>query len=667
MAKETPKDKLNSKLDKMELAGMSRTKEWASVWAQSLRYAYSDQLHGRKEHRDWEWIVVNYIWPSMMQEISKLTKNRQTIIINPWESQDAELADAWQGILQWQWERGLNNRGMRIDHVMSALDSHLFGYRVTKLFWDPKTEWLEENLGWQGDVALKVWHPAEFWANDDEYIHDGDAGTVRLVEKEELIKQFPDFRKQINEAETIAEPLAVSPFDSIRGQLASSGTFPSAGRGEPDKGVRTVGMSMLLNLILRQDTITNPQNDTKIKADKEFLRVSDTYFRDFKTTHEKIEQAVPKEELLSTGQIRQQGNVFVDREGEVLTAETWPKRLVKEFDRPSFPRGRNVFRVGDIILKDEPYKYSQWPFVVVPHYVLPHMWQGVDAIQLYKTTQDMINVSVSHLLNNVKMHGDPKVVMEKGAVWFPKGRDKAHFKVGKGAGRIITLVKGALGKRFRFEPPPPMNPAVLQMYQLSATEFKNIQGLQDIAQGKKTPGKVTATEAQHLAISSLDRIALQAVFEEEWLRQCAKLMAEITQDMYEPERMARILGPDGAPGIQKITADLKNIKFDIDIDAGFKLPFDEERRLLRFERALQLVSQPVANPMTDIMLRELQIPNWRRILEKYTVWQDWVEFLQLQEGVKTGKIDPAQAIRLLSQGILQLAGGEQQGAESASQ
>ncbi|MCK5018030.1 MAG: hypothetical protein KAS32_13320, partial [Candidatus Peribacteraceae bacterium] len=49
---------------KSEEAGMKRTKDWTDMWQTSIRYYFSDQLHGRKTHKDWEWIVVNYIWPS---------------------------------------------------------------------------------------------------------------------------------------------------------------------------------------------------------------------------------------------------------------------------------------------------------------------------------------------------------------------------------------------------------------------------------------------------------------------------------------------------------------------------------------------------------------------------------------------------------------------------
>jgi hypothetical protein len=260
----------------------------------------------------------------------------------------------------------------------------------------------------------------------------------------------------------------------------------------------------------------------------------------------------------------------------------------------------------------------------------------------------MINISVSHLFNNLKQYGDRKVAIEEGAIRVPKNKDKANYKVGKGAGSIIRLALGGL-KRIKFIEPSQVPPAATQFYGLMAQEFKNIQGLQSIARGEKQPGKMTATEASFLTISSNDRIQLQSVYEDQWIKETAGLVAEILQDKYEPERWVRILGEDDVVGIQQITQKLKTTKFDVDIMSGLTLPFDKEKRQQAFFAANQLVTQPVASPMTDILLKELEIPGWQKILKKYESWQQFVQFLQLMEAVKTGQITPEQGLELLVQ------------------
>lgn len=633
---------------KSEEAGMQRTKEWADMWQTSIRYYFSDQLHGRKVHKDWEWIIVNYIWPSHIAEIAKLTRNRHTIITDPWEPSDDEAASAWQGILQWMWEKGVNKRGMRLEQMQTILDQQLFGYSVTKVFWEDKVKW--EQTKWMGDVKTKLWHPAEFWASDDEKIDDGDCGTERIIELEEGIKLFPDFEKELTkEANRFTDSPGTGTFESIRGQLASAGTYPGPGVGGQDLGTARVGTGKLLHLILKSDKLNAPQADTKQKSDIKLLRLNETLLRDFEEKKEEIKEDIPAEELVATGRLVPTNGAFIDTEtGEPIRAEDWPQRITAVIQRPTYPKGRIILHAGDTIISDEPYRYSRWPFVITPHYLLPHMWQGIDGVQLYKSTQDMINISVSHLFNNLKQYGDRKVAIEEGAIRVPKGKDKALYKIGKGAGSVIRLALGGL-KRIKFIEPSQVPPAATQFYALMAQEFKNIQGLQSIARGEKQPGKITATEASFLTISANDRVQLQSIYEDQWIKETASLMAEIIQDKYEPERWVRIIGEDDIVGIQQITQKLKTVRFDVDIMPGLTLPFDKEKRQAAFLAANQIVTQPVASPMTDILLKELEIPGWQKILKRYTAWRLFIQFLEVFTAVSEGRITPKQGISLVVQ------------------
>jgi hypothetical protein len=202
---------------------------------------------------------------------------------------------------------------------------------------------------------------------------------------------------------------------------------------------------------------------------------------------------------------------------------------------------------------------------------------------------------------------------------------------------------------------------------LRAQEFKNIHGLQSIARGEKQPGKITATEASFLTISANDRIQLKSVYEDEWIKQTATLIAEVIQDRYEPERWVRIIGEDDIVGIQQITEKLKTLRFDVDIMSGITLPHDKEKRQQAFLMANQIVTQPVASPMTDVLLKELEIPGWQKILKKYQSWVQFMQFIQLMEAVKTGQIEPRQALRMLETRFAQELGNaaQQQGGQNA--
>jgi hypothetical protein len=375
---------------------------------------------------------------------------------------------------------------------------------------------------------------------------------------------------------------------------------------------------------------------------------------------------VPAQERLSTGEIYQSNGIFYNtKTNQIEQPETWPKAVVKKWKKPVFPRGRFIIKAGSTILnpkeEDQVWQFTKWPFIVCPHYMLPHMWQGVDGIQMYKNTQDMINVSVSHLFNNLKMFGDPKIAVETGAIEVPKGKDGAHFKILAGAGSIIRLVRGALNRNaFKIIDPPPISAGALQLYGLFSQEYKNIQGMQSIATGQKMPGKITATEAQWLATSSVDRIALQTLFVDTWIKNCCKMIAEYCQKNYDTGRFIRIVGDDKTISAAAITDKMKTFRYDIDVVPGMTLPYDEDKRLEKLMSAYQLMANPTPNPMLPVMLRELGVPNWKKLMMQSEIQMQFMQFSQLYEAVKAGQVTPEQAVQILVQKATELYAQESQ-------
>jgi len=636
--------------------GMSVTRNWVSMWQTSLRYFLSDQLHGRERHKDWDWVIINYIWPSIMQEMAKLSRSYK-MVASGRENSDTEAAEAWQGFLQWQWEVSLHPKGMRIEQLRAILDGKLHGYRVSKMVWDPKVKWDKKQRRWQGEVRHRLWNPANFWASDKEYINDGDCGSVRFVELSYAISQWPQFEKELTEASSKYPEMLQGGDTHVAGQTSSQGTYPAAGTGGPDKGPMATDSKALLDLVLSGlDIVGTQQNDRR------YCRISETYLKDYTEVPRSEEIPVEPEQLLQASAIVQgTGGNFLKPDGMPITPDEWPVN-VNEWNEPKYPNGRYIIRCEDTILnpdeQDQVWGFSTWPFVVIPHYLLPHMWQGTDAVTLYRHTQDMINVSMSHLVNNMKEFGDPRVAIEDGAQHIPPGRTKKAFKIMRGAGSIIRLARGGLAKLKILDPVPP-SPAATQLYMLFAQEYKNLVGLQDIAQGKKTGGKTTATEAQFLAISANDRIKLQNIFEEQWVKEIVNLTAEMDQQYYDIGRWVRVIGDDLVRGGMEITQGLKDFGFDIDIEPGEAAPYDEEKRIEKYSIAYKMLGEPMPNPMLPEMLRVLGISGWQKILAKHQSYGLFVQFNQLYEAVKSGQVAPQDAIQMLVKKATELYMAEQ--------
>lgn len=636
-----------------EDAGMSVTKSWMGLWQESLRYFLSDQLRGVHRHKDWEWVIVNYLWPAIQQEIAKLGRNFK-FNATPLESSDTEIAEAFQGFLQWQWKHGLHQQGMRVEQLKAILCGKLYGYRVSKVFWEGKVRWESSQRRWLGEVRHRIWHPALFWASDKEYIQDGDCGTVRYLELEYAKSLWPEHKKALEDA-SVSYPETIRDIgdETIRGQTSSSGTYPSAGTGGIDRGTAQSLRNTLLDLCITSGRTYGPASTPDDK--RRYCRISEQYLKDY-TEKKRVEvNPISPDVLLNSGEVVQQNNLFYNRVGEEINDSNWPTETV-EWDEPLYPNGRYIIRNEDTILnpdkKTQVYPHSVWPFIVTPHYLLPFMWQGSDAISLYRDTQDKINITISHLVNNTKELGDPRYKVEDGALADVPGPTKRKYSVLKGAGAIIKLARGGM-KKMEIVPPMPPSQAHILLYQMFTQEFKNIQGLHDIAYGKKTGSKTTATEAQYLAITSNDRIKLQNVFEEEWARQIISLVAEMDQHYYDVGRIVRIVGEDNLIGAAEITQRSKEAKFDIDIEPTEGLPFDEEKRILRYDKAYQILDRPIPNVLLPEYLRVLQISGYQKLLKRHAVWMEFVQFETLLNRVEKGEIAPEEATQVLAQRAMQ--------------
>lgn len=647
-------DKLVDKIENLESSGMEITRRWNDIWSEGMRYFFSDHDNNLKKHSDWDHIIINYIWPTAIQEIAKLAKNNPKIYAVPFSDDDAQAAEVWQGACQWQWESA---QRMRLNQIAAIFCGKIFGYRVSKVYWDERCYWDADQKKWVGDVQYKLWHPTLFWADGQENINDGNCGSVRWVTLDYAVSRWPKFKKDLEEiavsskSKEYEESYGLSKFKTA---TSSTGTHSEY----EEESTQETSVSALLSIINEAGSVST-DNDIKM------VRISETYFKDSEEKHVKDEQPMSAQDMLLGGEyIADNLGVIYDKTGKMLDSENWPTQIVNEYDEPVFPNGRFVLSAGcgkdRIILnpkkEEQVWGYKKWPFVVTPHYMLPFMWQGSNAVTLYKSAQDMINVSLTHMVNNLKQFGDPRLVIEDGAIAV-NPKTKKPWSISSASGSIMRLARGAFGK-YKIEPPMTISPAAAGIYEMFAQEYKNLTGLQAVGQGQQMRSGTTATEAQYLAVSSNDRIFLQSVFEDEWVRDVANLMAWLMQEYYDEGRWIRIVGSDKVDGVKQITSKEKNAKYDIKVEPGTTLPYDEEKRIAKMQTAYEMLENPTANPLLPEILRALDIPNSKKIIDELPSYQKYKQFVALYQQVKEGKVDPQTAVNMLVQAAMQEYAGQ---------
>lgn len=662
---------LNQKLDAMRNAGMRVTNQWRVMWQVALRYTWSQQL-GTQQFKlkdNWDYIVINKIYPLMMQNIAKLAKNDPKVLTFPWnmEANLTKYVEQWAGVLQYLWQSHYE-LGMRLKLILGLLDGGVYGYMVGKTLWDPMLRFDRDSQRYLGNVRHEFVHPALFWSDPTAERIDKDScqscGTRRKVTLEWAQKRWPEFKDDIKKNSfTANDPRFFE--DSILGYNSDHpGLEPIVyenQRGSTLTLPRKV-VSYIAQLIEGNAYNKIGESTNQIK-DQEYVFVEESYFQDQEDKPFKIEES------LNAGQITERGLGVVDQENglvldpktnEPITAEKWPKEIKEDRRVPKFPDGRMVLRIGRTILnpKEEMqvYRESRWPFTIMPYNILPHMWQGCPAAELARNANDMLNLSVSALIQRARLAADPERLVEAGALSKDKrGNLRQTRQQMKGIGKWIVMAKGRLDKMKNIEYAP-LQAGEIVLVQTLAQSINDTMMMQPVARGApqgvaggKSP-KITATEAAKQDVNSHDYTAMQAIFLDQWIDMTLTLIAELVQRHYQPERITRIVGNGNRENLI-ITQQHLDVKFDVNIEPGSTLPFDKEAKKQDHLTAYQILQNPMPNPMLEQVLRDLSVNDIEKVLLEHQGTALFQQFAQLS--AQMVQLDP-NAIEALVAGVPEL-------------
>ncbi len=642
---------LNAFLDDLVNAGMAVTNKWKDMWLTALQYTWGQMLRDISPKENWNYIVVNRIYPIMFQNIAKLSKNNPKIITQGWDEEKegvVEFVEQWAGILQYIWESPYE-LNMRLKLIRGLLDAGLFGYMVGKTIWDDKVKWDKTKKEWIGNVRESFTHPANFWSDPSaETMEDAEnCGTKRRVKLEWAMNRWPEHKEDIEkQSYTADDPRYVSSSDLVyENQKGSTLTR------RKNKTIYT----KLVDLICNKGLGNGGQDGSTTSDKQRWVDVEEVYWKDYTEKKIVIKEPVTADTLVESGKavIEEGTGIVFDAENKqpIDTDKDWPVNKVNEYMEPLYPTGRFVIRIGKTILNqkkgtkdkdtfqvDQVYRYTRWPFTIMPYHILPHMWQGGNAVEMARNNNDILNITMSALVNQVERTADPDKIIEAGTM----ARDRAGKirKVKFGMGKLIVVAKGRIEK-LRNMVWAPVDPSVLQLASLMKQDIDDSSFSQPVSRGEITKGSTTKAEAIRANVNSHDYTAMQAVFLDGWIDGTNTLIAEIIQENYVPGRLVRIRGLDSTKQ-GKITQELLDVTVDVNIVPGSTLPFDEERKAARYLQAYQLVAEPIPNPMIEEVLRVLDITDREKILAKYkgvVLFRDFIIMGQLAIQIPPEKLE----------------------------
>ena len=620
---------LNAMLDSLAQAGMAVTNTWKDMWLTALQYTWGQMLRDIRPKENWNYIVINRIYPLLFQNIAKLSKNNPKIITHGWDEEKegvTAFVEQWAGILQYIWE-SKRELSMRLKLIKGLLDAGLFGYMVGKTYWDDRVKFDDDSKKWAGNVRHTFVHPALFWCDPAAETVEAaeNLGTKRRVKLEWAKNKWPEHKDDIEtQAYAADDPRFIADSDIIY----------SSQKGDTLERNGTI-FTKIVQLVTGKGLGNAEQAGGKTDDKERYVDIEEIYWKDYSEKKIKIEEPLGVGELEASGKYIVEGStglVFDTATKKPVEKEDWPKKVIKEFTEPNFPNGRFVLRVGKTILNpeddDQKYAYDMWPFQVMPYHILPHMWQGGNAVEMVRNNNDMLNLTMSAMVNQLVRTADPEKLVEAGTM--AKDRKGRIRKVKFGLGKLIVVAKGKID-RIKNMVYPTMDPVVLNLAAFMQKDIDDNSFSQPVSRGEIQKGSTTKAEAIRANVNSHDYTALQAVFLDGWIESTATLIAEIVQANYSPERMIRIKGNDGDRA-SKMTSQLLDVEFDVSIEAGSTLPFDEERKQTAYLTAYKLVGEPIPNPMIEETLRTLNIADRQKILAKYqglVLFKQFIGFGQL--------------------------------------
>jgi hypothetical protein len=608
------------------------TKLWADLWNKGIDYLFANQL-AQKRRKGWKHVELNGVFPAVRQEVATLSQRRPTIRAEA-RANDADTltkAKFWQGDLQYRYEKTLK---MTEKSIRAALDGAATGWYIAYVY-------PEEKAQWDPDLGDWLYEPRVSLIKGRYFGIDPNAETVeeaqyvycrREVDVEWAMRQWPEFAKQIEEE---ANP---DKFDDQRAEFAARAQYDGETEGRDHRGRKEIAGKLAM---LIKSGGKAGGDDSKPADDKRSRKIILThiYFRDLETTKNKVFEDHKAEDLTANGvlwvdtpadaapetpgQFRVQNPDAPELEhvkgrykvNDLLALPDWPKKQTGDVDVPKFPNGRVVYRLNKLVLnpdeKNQVYERTRWPFVVGYRFPLPHIPQGLNAVEMVSMAQDWVNVTAAHLLNWLTNFCDPLWLQEPGALAGDKRLDAKP-------GKVIQTEAGGINKLKRMAGEA-LQPGVIESLQLMIRQLQDSSGIHDNAMGAPArSGQATAYEIGSLRESTQVGLSLPLMFLDAWIVGVMERVAELDRTYLKAGDAVRMAGKDfeNAP-VQTFMDEYRDLEFDVKLNVGSALPFDKERRK---GEAVQLAGLPQFsnNPAFAEYLYDIfDIPDKQKMLEGY--------------------------------------------------
>ena len=622
---------------------------WIRLYEDSLNYTYTNQLQNKRRKKGWPRPQINTIYPALYQKMSILAQRKPAIRARALrdDDQSKEARMFWEGDLQHRHDHDLR---MQQTTIRATLDAGQAGWAIGYVWPNERAEWDDKGKRWRYKPCLTLVNPRWFGCDpnaatmeDCEFVYCKravplDWAVAMWPKKAAELEAGADILDKERERDQINFPAQQMAADrevgeDVPGDLYANSETKAGQWRESD----------LVNLIKNSQRPYQSNQSGLHDSNVRYVVLTMVFFKDRGETKKTENEDYTDEELLNSGAAERvdagagtvlvvgdpdalefQGAKAPVKKGALLTMANWPQKMVREWTEPDFPFGRFVIMAGKYVLntKNEEQRWNRlhWPFEVLIGEPLPHTPRGLNMTEMARNAQDWLNVAAAHLCNWLMYFGDPRTVVEEGAM-------KKGSKLRSVAGAIVRVLKGGLDK-VRREPPPPLAEGAVVFFDKMVRAAQDANRMHDQAMGAPvTGGQRTAQEVAILNQAMQIGMGIPMINMDDWIKRIMWHVAELDKEYLEVQDAVRMSGDAFTKErIQNFKEDFANLDFDIELEVGTALPLDTEGRK---QDAIKLVELNPNNVMAKRNLLEVfNVKNkeeWLQADEMFGQFMAWVQ------------------------------------------
>ncbi len=342
--------------------------------------------------------------------------------------------------------------------------------------------------------------------------------------------------------------------------------------------------------------------------------------------------------------------------------------FIRVYIRQADGHMRLVEAANEVILSDGPSPYGDddFPYVVVNLVPTLDTMYGRSLVQFIEGLQDVLNNTMSYLLDQQRFCSDPMLVVD--AVNLEDGQ-----LIDNSPGSVLpNLSPNGVG--YSWLQAPGFNQAWLQIHEVITTYMDSVLGRVDVLKGEHPAGVDTLGGLEIIRDEANVRLRSLTKFVKASLKRAYKLTLSRLRQFATGPRQFRIdgqFGQDDYVDVNPVVGVRPDGQAEQEItlpdDAEFELAFGQEQpggRQARMEEALTLLSTPAEDglPVVDrqYVLERLDIEEAPEIMERLTqVGQQMAQAQAKAEGQPEESDDPMDQLA----GLFQPQGGGQPGME----